>query len=179
MKCYITSIGEPTTDLCIFSVERQGFEAVLVQDKTSFNAKLEFIYNDADDDFLRIDADVIMNHNVHRFIASCPPEIWWLQSMSFDWWQMDTCWGGVQYIKKKCLPALRANISKVQHLDRPESLMYRLPEFHEPRRCEGAEIVCGLHGYGQNDMQRVIDLKTKRKQIDSYDFKLAQRASEL
>ena len=179
MRAYITSIGEPTTDLCVWSVERQGFEAILVQDKTSFNQKLEHIYNDANDDFIRLDADVIMNHNVQRFIASCPDEIWWLQSMSFDWWQMDTCWGGVQYIKKECLPAIRANIGKVQHLDRPESMMYRLPEFHEPRRCEGVEIIFGLHGYGQDDMQRVIDLKAKRKQLDNYDFGLAQKVSDL
>jgi len=179
MKAYITSIGEPTTDLCVWSIERQGFEPVLVKDKSSFNAKLEFIYNDADDDFIRLDADVIMNHNVQRFIASCPDEIWWLQAMSFDWWQMDASWGGVQYIKKECLPALRANIGKVQHLDRPESMMYRLPEFHEPRRCEGAEIICGLHGYAQDDVKRVMDLKAKRKQLDNYDFVLAQKVSEL
>jgi len=179
MKAYITSIGEPTTDLCVWSVKRKGFEPVLIKDSSTLNAKLEFIYNDTDDDFIRLDADVIINYNVQRFIASCPDDIWWLQAMIFDWWQMDACWGGVQFIKKECLPALRANIGKVQHLDRPESLMYRLAEFHEPRRCEGAEIICGLHGYGQDNMQRVVELKTKRRQIDNYDFELARRVSQL
>lgn len=172
-------MGENTAELCAWSLERQGFEVVLIEGKGSFNAKLETIYNMAEDDFLRVDADVIVNKNVHKLIAECPKEVWWWQSMSFDWWQMDIGYAGVQYIKKQCLPILRDNIRKVQHLDRPESQMYRLPEFHNPRRCEGSGIVCGLHGYGQDDVDRVYQLKAYRGQLDNYDFELAARVSEL
>lgn len=170
---YITSIGEPTTELCVWSLERLGFETKLIKGNDSFNAKLEQIYNEADDDFLRVDADVIVNSNVWRFIDSCPKDVWWYQSMCFDWWKMDIGYAGVQYIKKECLPAIRKAISTIQHIDRPESYCYRLPEFHNPRRCIGSDIVCGLHGFAQNDIQRVKDLKNKRRQ--EYDFELAER----
>ena len=179
MKAYITSIGEPTTDLCKWSLERQGFEVVLISGKDSFNSKLQRIYEDAEDNFIRVDADVIVNKNVHRLISECPEEVWWWQSMSFDWWQMDIGYAGVQYIKKQCIPILRDNIKKVQNLDRPESLMYRLPEFHNPRRCDGSGIVCGIHGYGQNDMERVRKIKEYRGQLNNYDFELAEKVSSL
>lgn len=179
MKCFVTSIGEPTTDLCIWSIARQGFEPVLVKDNSSFNAKLQYIYNEADNDFLRVDADIIVNKNVNRLIKECPEYVWWWQSMSWDWWQQDVGYGGVQYIKKQCLPFLRKHISEVQHLDRPESLMYRLEEFHNPRRCHGSDIICGIHGYGQNDMERVKNLKEKRGQMSNYDFELAEKLNEI
>lgn len=179
MKAYVTSTGEPTTELCKWALERQGFEVVLIEGKDSFNRKLRTIYNDADDDFIRVDADVIVNKNVHKLISECPEEVWWWQSMSFDWWQMDIGYAGVQYIKKECLPILREKIEGSLHIDRPESQMYRLPEFHNPRRCEGSGIVCGLHGYGQNDMERVKKLKEYRGQLANYDFELAERVSAL
>lgn len=178
MRAFITSIGEPTTELAKWSLERQGLEVEVVKGDDSFNAKLEYIYHEADDDFIRMDADVIANQSVSKLVDSCPDDIWWLQSMSFDWWQQNIGYAGVQYIKKQCLPILRQHIGEVQHLDRPESLMYRLPEFHNPRRCESSTIVCGLHGWGQNDTDRVEALKRKRKQIDNYDFELARRLNE-
>jgi len=178
MKAFITSIGEPTTELCKWSLERQGIEAEVVKGDDTFNAKLEYIYHEANDDFLRVDADVIVNRNLASLIAECPEEIWWYQSMSFDWWRQDTGYAGVQYIKKQCLPFLRKHISEVQHLDRPESLMYRLEEFHNPRRCASSGILCGLHGWGQNDADRVEALKRKRNQMDNYDFELARRLNE-
>lgn len=61
MKAYVTSIGEPTTDLCVWSLERNGFETVLIQDQTTLAEKLKRIYSEADEDFVRIDADVIVN----------------------------------------------------------------------------------------------------------------------
>lgn len=179
MKAFITSIGEPTTELCEWSLERQGFETVLVKGFDSFNAKLEFIYNEAEDDFIRIDADVIANRNVHRLIKECPQEVWWFQSMSFDWWKQDIGYAGVQYIKKECLAIIREHISDVHHIDRPESFMYRLPEFHNPRRCISSDLVCGLHGFAQNDIERVKKLKRKRGQIKDYDFELAEKINEI
>ena len=179
MRAFVTSIGEQTTGLCIWSLERQGFDVTLMQDKTSFNNKLQAIYNLAEDDFIRVDADVIVNRNVQKFIESCPEEVWWLQSMSFDWWKQDVGYAGVQYIKKECIPYIREGIKEALHIDRPESYCYRLPEFHNPRRCIGSDIVCGLHGFGQNDMDRVKQLKKARGQIEQYDFELAKRIEDV
>ena len=57
MKCYVTSIGEPTTDVCVWSLKRNGFDVELLQDNSSLQNKLKRIFEKADDDFLRVDAD--------------------------------------------------------------------------------------------------------------------------
>lgn len=179
MRAFITSIGEPTTELCRWSLERQGFDVTVIQNESSFNAKLKEIYNLAEDDFVRVDADVIANRNVQKLVSDCPEDVWWWQSMSFDWWQMDICYAGVQFIKKECIPILRANIERAMHIDRPESFMYRLEEFHNPRRCHASTLVCGIHGFKQDNMERVKEVKIARNQIDKYDFELAERILEL
>lgn len=175
MKAFVTSIGEKTTELCVWSLQRQGFEVVLIQNDSTFNEKLRQIYNQADDDFIRVDADVIINRNIHRLIKECPKDIWWWQSLSFDWLRQDIGYAGAQYIKRTCIPVLRSNIDKAQRIDRPESQMYRLPEFHNPRRCEGTNIVCGLHGWGQDDYDRVYKQKAYRNQLDNYDFEMVEK----
>ncbi len=179
MKCYVTSIGELTTDLCVWSIERQGFEVTLLEDNTTFNDKLQRIYNEAEDDFLRVDADVIVNKNIKRLVAECPESVWWWQSMSFDWFKQDIGYAGVQYVKKRCIPFIREGIKEALHIDRPESYCYRLPEFHNPRRCLSSGIVCGLHGFGQSDVERVKKIKEMRGQIEGYDFELAERIDSL
>jgi hypothetical protein len=61
MKAFVTSIGEPTTDLCVWSLERNGFEVVLLNNGSLLADKLKSIYEQATDDFVRIDADVVVN----------------------------------------------------------------------------------------------------------------------
>lgn len=171
MKAFVTSIGEPTTDLCVWSLERQGFDVSVIQDKTSLAHKLKVIYNQADEDFIRVDADVICNRNVTKLEA--PYGVWWLQGLTFDWWKMDITPGGVQLITKRALPYLREAITVIKDQDRPETEMYRLPEFHNPRRCLTSDLVCGLNGWGQNDIQRVKKVKAGRGQ--EYDFQIAEK----
>lgn len=177
MKCYVTSTGESTTDLCVWALERNGFDVELVYNETSTLAeKLDVIYHRANDTFLRVDADVIVNKN-------CNPDMeatnWWTQYMTYNWYKQDISYGGVQLINKKCLPILRDNIKKYMNAERPESQMFRLAEFNNPRRCSSLDLVVGLHGYKQNNIQRVIDTKKRRGQYDDYDFELAQRIEEL
>ncbi len=178
MKAYVTSIGEPTTELCIWSLERQGFEVELYQDKTTLADKLARIYLDAEDDFLRVDADTIVNQNVKR-IGEYESDAWWIQPQTFDWYKQDLAHGGVQLIRKEALSMLRTNIGLHMGAIRPESNMFRLPEFHNPRRCVSSDLVVGLHGYGQTDIRRVKDLKAARNQMHNYDFELAERLSIL
>lgn len=175
----MTSIGELTTDICVWSLERQGFEVELVKGSDSLNHKLEFIYNEAQDDFLRVDADTVVNKNIHKFITEKPKDCWWYQAMVFDWWQQNTGYSGIQYYTSKTLNILRDNISEVIDIDRPESMMFRLPEFHNPRRCLSSSIVCGLHGYHQDDVERVRALKSSRDYIVDFDFELVERLSQL
>lgn len=178
MKAYITSIGEPTTDLCRWSLSRQGIDTVLLLDPdTTLAEKLKFIYNDADGDFLRVDGDVIPNRNVLN-IADYEPDAWWVQGRCYGWYAQDVMYGGVQFIRREALPALRANIDKYMDAERPETEMSRLPEFYNPRRFISTDTVFGVHGWNQNDLERVKAVKERRGQSASYDWALVERMNE-
>lgn len=171
MKAYIFSIGEPTTELCKWSLDRLGFETVVVSNNdTSLWSKLKYIYNHVNDDFLRIDADIICNKNVLKLEPQ--DNCWWHQCYGWDWYAQDLNPIGINWIKKECLPALRSNIEQFENAERPESQMFRLGEFHNPRRCEVHNIIGGLHGYGQSDLDRIIETKKRRNQ--DYDWELVK-----
>jgi hypothetical protein len=177
MKAYVTSIGESTTDLCVWSLERQGFEVVLIKSASSLWSKLKEIYEIATDDFIRVDADVIVNRNVKELIKQ--DQLWWYQSYCFGWYSQDIVHGGIQFIRQKALNTLRSRIVEAERLERPESWMFRLEQFHNPRVCGTFEKICGIHGYKQTDDKRVYETKARRGQLDNYDFELAERLNEL
>ncbi len=111
MIAYVTSIGEPTTALCKWSLERNGFDVVMLDDPNQTLAtKLEFIYGAAKADFIRVDADVIPNkYCTERLIrneADKFPDAWWIQFTTYDWFQQFTTTGGIQFIKKEAMGTL-------------------------------------------------------------------------
>lgn len=176
-KAFVTSIGETTTDLCVWSLERLGFDVELVQSPTSLWDKLRYIFNKADDEFVRVDADVVVNKNVLELVKQ--DELWWYQGLTFDWFKQDTTHGGVQFVRKPAFDIVRRHIDEAHRLDRPESYLFRLQELHNPRRCGTFDRICGLHGYKQSDTSRVFDTKQRRGQSESYDWELAERIEEL
>lgn len=177
MKAYVTSIGESTTELCVWSLERQGFDVELIQDPdTSLAHKLQEIYNLADDDFVRVDADVIVTRKIK--LLDLPKDIWWVQTQSFGFLSQDIIYGGVQLISKKALPALRKHIVMQQQAERPETAMFRLEEFYGPRRCISVDLICGLHSFGKQDINRIKETKERRGQMANYDFELAEKMQE-
>jgi hypothetical protein len=179
LKAFITSTGEPTTQLCVDKLKENGFEVVLLQNSSSLADKLKAIYSLADDDFVRVDGDVIPNNNLTPDVWKYAREgIWWLQFLTFDWFKWDVTHGGVQFIRKEALEALRANIDEALDKERPESYMYRLEALHNPRRCLSHPIVMGLHGY-KADVDRVKEVKDRRGQAKNYDFKLTERVNRL
>lgn len=181
MKAYVTSIGEPTTELCVWSLKRNGFDVVLIEDPTTTLAqKLKQIYEQAEDDFIRVDADVVVN----RFLEPkkyTNKQVWWYQMKTFDWFQQRECYGGVQAIGKEAIPYLRRNIDKYLDAERPETELYRINEFNHPRRCQSMNFVAGLGSYrqGADNIKRVIATKIRRGQYDLYDFQLAMKLEEL
>lgn len=185
MRVLITSIGEATTPLCYWALERQGFDVQLLQDsQTSLWEKLRWIYNNTDEDFLRVDADTIVNRNCNpRNIKrdAKDKEIWWLQFNTFDVYKQDLTWGGVQYIKKESLPYLRAQIMEAEFKERPESYMYRIKPFHDPRRCITNDTIMGLNGIFKmnSEVVRAKQTKERRGQSDSYDWELFEKIAEI
>lgn len=187
MIAYVTSIHERTEHLCYWQLKKAGFEVIMVSgNKTSLADKLKEIYNSENDDFIRVDADVVPNKNLTieniKYYTSrmMGTELWWLQFKTFDWYKQDTTHGGVQLIKREALPALRKNIDKFLDAERPESQMFRLKEFHEPRRCISFNQIMGLHGYKQYGPIESIKLqKERRGQLDNYDFDLVEKLEQL
>lgn len=182
MRAYVTSIGEPTAELCAWSLRRLGYDVRVLQDPfTTLQQKLKLIYLDADDDFIRVDADVVCNKYLPAMVLSlqAQPDTWWLAGQTFDWFKQDVTNGGVQLIRKEALPILRAHVDEAAGQERPESFLYRLPEFHNPRRCFVFNGIVGLHGYGQTDIERVKATKARRDQMEAHDFELAERLNAL
>jgi hypothetical protein len=192
VKAIITSCGEKTTPLCKWSLERNGFDVLLLMDpQTSLWSKLKWIYENVDEDFLRVDADVVPNRNCteRNIYEYLPSTSWWLQFQTFDWFKQDLAYGGVQFISKKALPALRENIDRFELAERPESQMFRLDEFAEglvdlkwrPRRCTSSNLIVGVHGYGQypRDFTRVQETKKRRKYYSDYDWELYDKLQQL
>lgn len=181
MIAFVTSTGEPTRDLCVWSLERRGFGVVLIESDDSLALKLQRIYEVADDDFVRVDADVIVTRPIDKTIEYFPAtdKTWWLQFQTYDMYKQRPTNGGIQFIRKEALPALRENIGKFLHDDRPETRMWNLDEFHKPRRCQThLQHMAGLHGFGRQDLERVKKTKLGRKEPEVYDFELAEKLME-
>jgi hypothetical protein len=176
MKAYVTSIGESTRDLCVWSLERNGFEVVLIENGSLLVDKLKVIYELADDDFVRIDADVVPNKNLipESLIASAEQHQWWIQYETYDWNKQDLSWGGAQFIKKEALPFLRTKVDDFHNYDRPETMLSRIPEFHNPRRFESCPMVVGIHSFAAADIDRVKAVKERRNGV-GYDWELANK----
>lgn len=182
MKAYVTSIGEQTTDLCIWALERNGFDCVLVSGDTSLATKLKDIYDRADDDFLRVDADIIVNKwfnaKTLSWLDAKNPDIWWWQFLTFDFLKLNIT-HSISYIKKEAIPHLRLKVELVEKSNRPETEMSRIKEFYEPRRFDTySDEIVGLHGY-KADLERVKKTKHVRNQIALYDFEMAERLNQL
>jgi hypothetical protein len=184
MIAYITSIGEPTTDLCKWALERNGFEVELVNNQfTSLAEKLRTIYFSAEEDFLRVDADVIVNKNMTpelvKRLSIKFPDIWWWQFLIFDWYKQDI---GHQpsFIRKPALSTLKKNIGTFMYDLRPETECSRVEEFYNPRRFETyKDVVTGIHGYGIKKLEPVMKLKQERGQTDNYDFEMVARLNKI
>lgn len=181
MRAIITSIDETTTDLCEWSLNRLGFRTYIVKSqKTTLYQKLITIFDIQgimDEDFIRVDADVIVNKNILKLVEQ--DDLWWYQALTFDWFKQDVTHGGVQFIRKECFPAIKGHLKEAEYMERPETYLSRLDEFHNPRVFGTYEKICGLHGYKQNDIERVKLTKFRRGQQDSYDWELAERIESL
>ena len=180
MRAIVTSIGESTTELCEWSLHRLGFRVQTIRSGTSLWGKLQTIFDIESligEDFLRVDADVIVNKNVLELIEL--KDLWWYQGLTFDWNKQDISHGGIQFIRSEAIPAIKRHINEARNMERPESYLSRLEEFHNPRRFGTFEKICGLHSYKQDDIERIKATKYRRGHYDDYDWELAERISVL
>lgn len=175
MKAVVFSIGEKTTDLCAEQMERFGFNVEIWQDQSPLWQKLARLYL-LDEDVVRIDADIIPNENVTYLPRQT--NYWWLCGSGWDWYAHGIRPISIHFIKRQALKVAREHIKQATTQARPETYIWRLPEFHNPRRCKVVDEVMGLHGYAQKDQRsRIKSLKSSRDQY--YDWSLVEKIEAL
>lgn len=173
MKAFVCSIGESTADLCIWSLTRLGFEVELILNNKSLGSKLKQIFENTNQDFVRVDADVVVNKNVLELVKQ--KDLLWYQGLTYDWYKQDTTHGGVQFVREDAIELVRPYLNQALRVDRAETYLTRVKTLHNPRTFGTFEKICGLHGYKQSDVKRVKKTKINRNQQDNYDWELAER----
>ena len=64
MIAYVFSIREKTTDLCVRVLKQNGFKVMLLDGMESIGDKYKRFIEMADEDCIKIDADIIPNSNI-------------------------------------------------------------------------------------------------------------------
>jgi len=172
MKVFLTSVGERTTDLCRWQLERLGFEVVLLADKELWigkYAKFLELARKTKENCLRIDADIICNkyikifQDIDAFIA---------KAHVYDLYRNEVWPLSPVYYSKEALQEIH-NTSWAVDINRPETGVWRL---FQKRTIVLPEVV-GLHGFFQDKetIKRAKQNKIDRNQIQDYDFELVER----
>ena len=137
MRAYITSIGESTEQVCKSQLEKLGFEVVLLNEKESWPVKYKRFIDMANEDCLRIDADIILFND---FKIPEMEDCVMAQFQVIDRKKFAIHSGQPVYYSKKLL-----DIAKTLPIreNRPETSMWREPEIIKYTRT--IKGVVGLH----------------------------------
>lgn len=139
MRAYLTSIGEKTTNICKWQLELLGFDVVMIEGIEPWHIKYKRFIDLADEDCLRIDADIILFND---FKIAEMPEIVMAQWQVVDYKKFVIHTGQPIYYSKKLLEiAKKMPISQ----DRPETSMWRMPEIIKYTKT--IKEVVGLHQF--------------------------------
>ena len=183
MRAFLTTIGEKTTGICREQLERFGFEVVMLDKKEPWFDKYKKFIMTANEDCLRIDADVIVNKNIER-VRTSPftdfqgKKYLMVEFNGWNFYKNDLGVIGCTFYSAECLEILRKNIDKIQEA-RPETSAWRMGLIVS--RTLNSDIAVGIHGIGQDleTFKRAMENKVARGQIDKYDFNLANKITKL
>ena len=176
MKAYLTSIGEPTTPIAKWQLERLGFEVVLLDEVEPWVVKYKKFINIAQENCLRVDADVVVNKKILGCLK-LPDDIM-AQFNCYDFYGNDTWNTCPVYYGSKILEIIRKNIDKIGD-KRPETDAWRLPEVVKHTITFG-KIIYGSHGIGASKemIERAKQNKQDRNQLNQFDFELVEKYYE-
>jgi hypothetical protein len=174
MKAYLCTIGERTTEVCKWQLERLGFEVVVLDEIEPWCVKYARFIQMANEDCIRIDADVILNDKILLDIDQIPENILMAQFQYFDFYRNEVGGGNPCFYSKACLDILKTKLDEIDER-RPEASAWRLKEINDfTMTCER---ICGMHGFGcdKEMLERAKKNKEDRGQINLYDFDLAEK----
>jgi hypothetical protein len=85
-----------------------ALKSMLIDGGSLLVDKLKTIYEKADDDFVRVDADVVPSRNfmlstIFLWLSEKFPDAWWIQFLCYDWLKQYPSYGGIQFIMKEAL----------------------------------------------------------------------------
>lgn len=169
MVAYVTSIGEKTTQVCCEQLKRFGFDVILLDTKESWQNKYKKFISLANEDCLRIDADVIPN----KHIKEVGKEGFGLVTYTtYDFYRNDIGITSPVFYRKDIIEKLKKRIKDIPSF-RPETSASRFPEINKENF--HSNLIVGVHGFFQRPetMERARKNKIERGQIREYDFDLA------
>lgn len=180
MNAFVTSIGEVTTEIVVWQLERLGFEVSLLDGvEPWFNKYRRFIdkAHALNKPCLRIDADTIPNRNIidvwGQFVRS-GNSILMTQVNGYDFYRNNVGVISPLLYKPTAIEIIRNNFDKIDKF-RPETSAWRLPQIN--RKTATISNVVGFHGFGQllADLERHEKNKDLRGQISDFDFEFARK----
>lgn len=176
MRAYLTSIGESTEQVCKWQLERLGFEVVLLDKIEPWIDKYKRFILIADENCLRVDADVIVNKNILECLGL--GEVM-AQFTCFDFYRNDVWNTCPVYYGKNILEIIKNNLDKIGNI-RPETDAWRLPDVL-PRTITLDKKCYGQHGFFQDGetFERAYQNKKDRGQLEIFDFELAEKLRKL
>lgn len=178
MKAYVCSIGEKTTQLCCDQLKRYGFEIILLDEKESWHKKYLRFIELADEDCVRIDADIIPNRNIKKLLTEDVSGATMIQYGHYCLYKNMPSIGNPCLYTKKALDIIKLNINNI-HETRPETSAWRLDGIRQ--RAITDDTIMGIHGFFQDikDVERAKHNKIHRKQSNQFDFDLVDKIMKL
>ena len=178
MKAYVCSIGEKTTALCVEQLEKFGFDVTVLNEIEPWVDKYKRFIKTAEEDCIRIDADILVNKNIRLVGLDIPDSAYAVGHATYDMYQNMINTGGPVFYTKKALDIIRKNLDKIGTF-RPEVTAVRLPEMEG--HVDIRDLIIGIHGVGQDQeaIERAKQNKINRKQIQNYDFELVEKLNNL
>lgn len=185
MKAYLTSIGEKTTKLCQEQLQRFGFEVVLLDGQEAWINKYKRFIEMANEDCIRIDADVIPNSNIAMIendlnyaYNKMGQDMLMAQWKCYDFYRNNVGVCSPVYYSKEALDIIKADFNQLD-FSRPEATAWRLRRIND--RTYTGDLIVGMHGFFQDEqhLSRHLENKIERKQMSEYDFDLAIKLREL
>jgi hypothetical protein len=162
MKAYLCSVGEKTTAICKRQLEMLRFEVILLSEIENWQTKFKKFINMANEDCIRIDADIILLKN---FKVNVNKETTMASWCNIDFFTMDIHHGQPIYYSKKALKIAREHILEIPDY-RPDTFVWRLPGIIE--NTKNYNQISGIHGFFQSekDIQRIRE----KRQSNNKEF---------